>query len=145
MGCWRPRRRSRAREPRFRSFVLSHLSLGVSDLDRSQAFYDAALAPLGVVMVWRHPDAIGYGAPGGPDRLALFLTVDPQVPLAAGPGFHLAFAAPSQQAVTDFFSGAMAHGGVDEGPPGLRPHYGATYFAAFVRDPDGHKLEAKVS
>ncbi len=123
--------------------MLSHLSLGVSDLDRAQVFYDAALAPLGVERVWRFEDAIGYGLPGGQDKLALFLKDASEAPLAAGPGFHLAFAAPSQEAVAAFHAGAMASGGTDEGGPGLRPHYGETYFAAFVRDPDGHKLEAK--
>ena len=77
------------------------------------------------------------------DKLALFLRKDSDRALAAGPGFHLAFAAPSQEAVAAFHAGALANGGTDEGGPGLRPHYGATYYAAFVRDPDGHKLEAK--
>jgi catechol 2,3-dioxygenase-like lactoylglutathione lyase family enzyme len=125
--------------------MLSHLSLGVSDLDRAQAFYDAVLAPLGVVRVWRLHDAIGYGMPGGQDKLALFLKDPSGGSLAAGPGFHLAFAAPSQEAVGAFHAAAMANGGSDEGAPGRRPHYGETYFAAFVRDPDGHKLEAKHS
>ena len=125
--------------------MLSHVSLGVADLDRSQAFYDAALATLGFVRVWRFPDAIGYGRPGGDDELALFLKEGAEVPLAAGPGFHLAFSAPSQDAVRGFHAAAVTNGGTDEGGPGLRPHYGATYYAAFVRDPDGHKLEAKSS
>jgi len=60
----------------------------------------------------------------------------------AGPGFHLAFAAPSRQAVDRFHAAAIAHGGGDNGGPGLRPHYGEHYYAAFVMDPDGHALEA---
>jgi len=124
--------------------MLSHLSLGVADLARSQAFYDAALAPLGIVRLWAYPDAIGYGLPGGNDKLALFEHADADVPLAAGPGFHLCFTGPSAEAVAAFHAAAVAAGGTDEGPPGPRPQYGERYWAAFVRDPDGHKLEAKV-
>jgi catechol 2,3-dioxygenase-like lactoylglutathione lyase family enzyme len=122
--------------------VLSHLSLGVRDLECSQTFYDAVLASLGFVRVWRAKTAIGYGAPGGEDRLALKLRADAQVRLAAGPGFHLAFAAPSRAAVDAFHAAALKSGGQDDGAPGLRPHYGANYYAAFVTDPDAHKLEA---
>lgn len=121
--------------------MLGHLSLGVADLDRSQAFYDAVLATLGFVRVFGHPRAIGYGAPGGNDRLALFAHPD-RTDLAAGPGFHLAFPAPNQDAVHAFHDAALAHGGSCEGEPGPRPHYGERYYACFVRDPDGHKLEA---
>ncbi|MCA9492819.1 MAG: VOC family protein [Myxococcales bacterium] len=120
--------------------MLSHLSLGVRDLAAAGRFYDAVLAPLGVVRVWDTPRGIGYGFPGQGDKLALFPHPTSE-PLAAGPGFHLAFAAPTPAAVDAFHAAAIAGGGSDEGLPGLRPHYGATYYAAFVRDPDGHKLE----
>lgn len=119
--------------------MLGHLSFGVRDLDRASAFYDAALAPLGVTRVWRNAKGVGYGAPGGQDRLALFLVAEPSAP---GAGFHLAFDAPSEAAVDAFHAGALAAGGEDRGAPGLRPHYGPTYYAAFVTDPDGYKLEA---
>jgi len=122
--------------------MLGHLSLGVSDLDRSGAFYDAILGALGYARVWSHERALGYGLPGGNDKLALFLKEAGETPLAAGAGFHLAFDAPSRLAVLGFHEAALAHGGVTEGDAGLRPHYGALYYAAFVRDPDGHKLEA---
>lgn len=122
--------------------MLSHLSLGIADLDRSAAFYDAALGALGYAQVWRYEKGLGYGAPGGPDRLALFKLTDGSVTLAAGPGFHLAFRAESQDAVVAFYEAAMANGGTDNGAPGLRERYSPTYFAAFVIDPDGHKLEA---
>lgn len=121
--------------------MLSHISLGTRDLDRAQAFYDAVLAPLGFVRVWRTERGIGYGPPGGNDKLALFQHSDARVPLAAGPGFHLAFAAPNRDAVDGFHAAAMAAGGRDDGGPGLRAHYGSTYYAAFIIDPDGHKLE----
>jgi hypothetical protein len=107
------------------------------------AFYDATLQPLGFVRVWSSPSGAGYGEPGGPDRLALFPHPEFQGELAAGPGFHLALFAPSQAAVRAFHLAALAAGGVDQGAPGLRPQYGADYFAAFVLDLDGHKLEAK--
>lgn len=120
--------------------MISHLSFGVSDLGRAGAFYDAALAPLGVVRVWQTETGIGYGAPGGGDKLALFAR---PAPIAApGPGFHLAFEAPSRTAVRLFHEAALAHGGRDDGAPGPRPHYGANYYAAFVVDPDGYKIEA---
>ena len=119
--------------------MLDHVSLGVRDLSRSMAFYDAVLAPLGQVRVWTDERrAAGYGAPGGNDKLALFARPEAH---AAGPGTHLALTATSDAAVEAAWTAALASGGSDEGAPGQRPHYGAGYFAAFVRDPDGHKLE----
>ncbi|MGR4846175.1 VOC family protein [Rhizobium sp. LARHSG275] len=126
--------------------MLHHASLGVSDIERSAAFYDAALAALGYIRVWddirpgETGQAIGYGNPGGGDKLAIKHRPDGQRP--PGPGFHLAFAAPSRQAVDRFYAAAIARGGGDNGPPGLRSHYGEHYYAAFVIDPDGHALEA---
>ncbi len=119
--------------------MLGHLSFGVKDLSAAMAFYDAVLAPLGVVRVWSSVKGGGYGAPGGQDRLALFPVADPIVP---GPGFHLALDAPSHVAVDAFHAAALAAGGQDRGPPGLRPHYCPAYYAAFVTDLDGYKLEA---
>ncbi|HRD75859.1 MAG TPA: VOC family protein [Hyphomicrobiaceae bacterium] len=120
--------------------MLGHISFGVEDLARSIRFYDAALAPLGVTRVWTTDTAAGFGALGGPDRLALFHR--PGAARAPGPGFHLALVAPSRDAVDAFSAAALAHGGRDDGPPGPRPRYSPTYYAAFVIDPDGHKLEA---
>ena len=122
--------------------MLSHLSLGVQDLERATSFYEAALAPLGVVCVWRNPRGVGFGPPGQEDKLALFGR--PGEARAPGAGFHVCFAAPSREAVDAFHAAALAAGGTDAGAPGLRPHYGADYYAAFVLDLDGHKLEAKV-
>lgn len=120
--------------------MISHLSLGVSDLKRAAAFYDAVLGELGFVRVWTDATAVGYGPPGGNDALALKL--QPAAVVPPGPGFHLAFAAADPGAVDRFHAAAMRHGGTDCGAPGLRPHYGDTYYATFVRDLDGHKLEA---
>lgn len=120
--------------------MLGHLSFGVSDLEAAGRFYDAVLAPLGYVRVWTSGHAVGYGEPGGGDKLALFAR--PGQVVAPGPGFHLAFDAPDRAAVDAFHAAALRAGGRDEGAPGPRPKYGATYYAAFVVDPDGHKLEA---
>ena len=120
--------------------TLGHLSFGVSDFGRSIAFYDAALAPLGLTRVWTKPNAAGYGPPGGGDLLALKKQPFPVTP--PGPGFHLAFNAASHTAVDAFHSEALRAGGTDNGLPGVRPHYGPTYYAAFVIDPDGHPIEA---
>ena len=119
--------------------MLSHVSLGVQDLGRAAEFYDAALNALGYVRLWTGDKGLGYGPQGGGEKLNLFLHPDARPP---GPGFHLAFAASAPADVDLFHAAAMAMGGVDLGSPGRRPHYGASYYAAFVADPDGHKLEA---
>ena len=122
--------------------MMGHISFGVSDLARSQAFYDATMQALGYACVFTSAHAVGYGAPGSTnDRLLLIQQPGPVAP--PGPGFHLAFVAPSREAVDRFHAAALAFGGIDQGPPGLRPHYGPDYYAAFVLDPDGYKLEAK--
>jgi len=120
--------------------VLSHLSFGVADLAMAAAFYDGVLAALGFARVWSNEDGVGYGKTGGNDRLALFAQADRPSP--PGPGFHLAFEAPTRAAVDAFHAAALRLGGRDEGGPGVRPHYSPTYYAAFVTDLDGHKLEA---
>ena len=122
--------------------MISHLSLGARNLDRAQAFYDAVLAPLGIVRLWRADTAIGYGLPGGNDKLAIKLRDDGTASLCAGPGFHLAFEAASKAAVDDFHKAAVQAGGHSDGEPGPRTHFGDIYYACFVKDLDGHKLEA---
>lgn len=121
--------------------MLSHASLGVRDLARSTAFYDAALGALGYERVWTDEAAAGYGPPGRNDQLALFVEADPER-LCAGSGFHLALRAPGRAEVDRFHAAALAAGGRCDGPPGPRPRYSPTYYAAFVFDPDGHRLEA---
>lgn len=124
---------------RYLGSMLSHVSLGVVDLERARRFYDAALAPLGAVCLYGDERCLGYGPQNGDEQLNLFrCDRSPEV----GPGFHLAFEAPSRGAVEAFHAAALAFGGRDDGPPGVRVHYGESYFAAFVFDPDGHKLEA---
>ena len=129
--------------------MLHHISLGVSDIERAAQFYDAALQALGYIRVWEDirpgeaGQAIGYGVPGGGDKLAIKHCPEDARP--PGGGFHLALSAPSRAAVVQFHAAALANGGTDNGRPGLRPDYGASYFAAFVIDPDGHRLEAVIN
>ena len=126
--------------------MLHHLSFAVSDFARSTAFYDAVLAPLGYRRVWTHDRssgfkeiAAGYGLPGAEDEFALRQREEVVAP---GDGFHVAFRARSRDAVTAFHRAALARGGRDNGGAGLHPEHGASYFAAFVLDPDGHRIEA---
>ncbi len=123
--------------------MLSHVSFGVSNLAVTTAFYDAVMEALGYARVYTSPDAVGYGVAGtGIDKLLLIQTQAASV-VVPGPGFHLAFFAPTREAVDLFHAAAMKFGGVDQGPAGRRPQYGPSYYAAFVLDPDGYKLEAK--
>ncbi len=126
--------------------MLHHISLGVEDIERAVVFYDAALSPLGFVRVWsdlrpgEQDRAVGYGAAGGGDKLALKQVA--RVGVLSAPGFHLALTANTRAAVVAFHAAAIAAGGVDNGAPGIREHYGPNYFAAFIIDPEGHHLEA---
>ena len=122
--------------------MLHHLSIAVTDLARSAAFYDAVLAPLGYVRVFADDSCIGYGYPGGGDKFAVKLRSDA---IAFGSGSHIAFAAPDRPSVARFHQAALRHGGRDNGVAGLRPHYGKDYYAAYVLDPDGYYLEAVIS
>lgn len=123
--------------------MLHHLSFAVSHLARAAAFYDAVLAALGYRRVWTGEREIGYGTRDGEDRFAIkFRSAAVAAP---GAGFHVAFAAPTRDAVDAFHAAALAAGGRDDGAPGLRPHYGPAYYAAFVIDPDGYRLEAVIN
>jgi len=123
--------------------MLHHLSFAVTDLARSAAFYDAALSPLGYVRVWADRTAVGYGHADGGDKFAIRLR--PERTAVPGDGFHVAFAAPSRQAVGHFYEAALRFGGEDNGPAGLCPEYGENYYAAFVIDPDGYRIEAVIN
>lgn len=122
--------------------MLHHVSIAVANLEASGAFYDAALGALGYRRVFEDDTAIGYGVEDGKDKLCLKLR---SPAIAPEPGFHLAFSAPSRAAVDLFHSSALAAGGRDNGPPGLRPPYGTNYYAAFLVDPDGHHIEAVIN
>jgi catechol 2,3-dioxygenase-like lactoylglutathione lyase family enzyme len=117
--------------------VLDHVSIQCADLGASATFYDAVLAPLGGARVLDAPDVIGYGTPP-----TLDFCIGAQT---TGDGFretHLAFAAPTRDAVDAFFAAAVAVGAVVLYEPKLWPEYHANYYGAFVRDPDGNNVEA---
>ena len=124
--------------------MLHHVSFAVADLARAAAVYDAALGALGYERVWTAKDAVGYGVAGGGDRFAI-RALAPTVPPPPGPGFHVAFAARDRGAVDAFHAAALAAGATDNGAPGLRPQYGPDYYAAFVIDPDGYRIEAVIN
>lgn len=123
--------------------MFGYVCLGTADIARARAFYDAALAPLGHARVAGYDDATssawGQAEPG--PHLWVTVPFDGRPP-APGNGTMASFLAASRAAVDAFHAAALAHGGSDEGPPGLRPHYGPGFYAAYVRDPDGNKLNA---
>ena len=119
--------------------MLHHISIAVTDLDCSAAFYDAVLAPLGYVRVFTGDEAVGYGYAGQGDLLLLNLEKQVNIP---GDGFHLAFSAAEASHVDSFHAAALLHGGRCNGQPGPRPDYSERYYAAFVFDPDGCRIEA---
>ena len=121
--------------------MLDHISLGVTDLERSRRFYDAALLPLGLV---RTVDFQGrgsdYGAMAGQYGVEFTITVEASVsPLS---GMHLCFRAPNRASVREFHRTALVAYGRDDRGPGVPPQYHPDHYAAFVLDPDGHHIEA---
>jgi catechol 2,3-dioxygenase-like lactoylglutathione lyase family enzyme len=121
--------------------MIDHLSLGVRDLAASRRFYDAALTPLGYRRLSEDAGSLGYGS----DAVVLWL-LQTDHPVAADPrsGLHVSLRAGDAAGVDAFHAAALAHGGRDNGAPGLRADYGEDYYAAFVSDPDGYRLEAHV-
>ena len=117
--------------------MFDHVKFGVSDFAASKAFFLRALEPLGVVIVGEGPPSYGVELcpKGGKASLVLFQTEEKPAHL------HLAFVAENRRQVEAFYRAALAAGGKDNGPPGLRPHYHANYYAAFVIGPDGHNIE----
>jgi catechol 2,3-dioxygenase-like lactoylglutathione lyase family enzyme len=123
--------------------MLDHVGIAVSDIERSRAFYDRALMPIGITLLWTiGPEqtesggtAIGYGSGGRP----YFWIGDNE---RVGEGTHIAFRVRTRHEVDAFHVAALAAGGRDNGAPGLRPHYHPDYYAAFVYDPDGINVEA---
>lgn len=126
--------------------MLDHLSFSVTDIKRSIAFYEKALAPLGMKLLAElTPEMTGMGGHGeheagfGVEKRAFFWISSGE---ALRGRLHVAFAAKDRATVAAFYDAAIKAGGKDNGPPGLRPHYHKDYFGAFVLDPDGHNIEA---
>ena len=119
--------------------MLSHVSLGTNDAARAAAFYDPVLAVLGIRKICERDGSVDYGV-----AKTIFSLEKPSngQPASVGNGVHIAFEAGTRTQVDEFYRVALANGGTCAGAPGLRPEYDANYYGAFVRDPDGNKIEA---
>lgn len=124
-------------------FVLDHVSIAVPDIAVARPFYDALMAALGVEKVYDRDDALGYGrrCSAGEDSHTC-LAVYASVQANCDDRRHWCFKAASRARVDAFHAAGLTHGGTDDGAPGLRPHYHAHYYGAFLRDPDGNRVEA---
>jgi len=122
--------------------VFSHIIVGVTDFERALAFYKPVLDALGVRFRFQEDERPWAGWQSSPDPRPLFLIARPvdRQPHQPGNGQMVAFLAHSRIQVDEVHALALAHGGVCEGPPGLRPEYHAHYYGAYFRDPDGNKL-----
>lgn len=122
--------------------MINHVSIGVADIARAKTFYDAALKPLGYTCLSAGETSLGYGR----KHVALWIGLAKKpVKADIASGLHFCFDAPTRKGVDAFFKAALGHGGRDNGKPGVREDYGADYYAAFVIDPDGYRLEAYCS
>lgn len=119
--------------------IMSHVSLGTNDFDRATAFYDAVMSALGARRIESFPGAVAYGK-----QYPEFWVQTPldQARASVGNGTHFGFMATSKEMVQAFWDAATTAGAKGDGPPGARPDYGKAYYGCFVRDPDGHKIEA---
>ena len=119
--------------------MINHISIGVRDVARSKTFYDAVLKPLGYKCLSEGATSLGYGK----DAVVLWIGASEKpVPADPASGLHFCFDAPTRESVAAFHKAALGAGGKDNGKPGLRADYGANYYAGFVVDPDGYRLEA---
>lgn len=123
--------------------MLDHVSITVPDMAAVAGFYDAVMQALGYPLVYEQPDARGYGLRAGSDAPERsYISVLQSAAMRPDPRRHWCFKAPGREAVEAFYAAALAQGGRDDGPPGLRPHYHEGYYAAFVIDPAGNRIEA---
>jgi catechol 2,3-dioxygenase-like lactoylglutathione lyase family enzyme len=119
--------------------MIDHASIAVSDLEAAGRFYDSVLGAIGMSRLVTRADTVGFGK-GYPE---FWLNRRPTLaPLVPGNGVHIALRAPSASAVEAFHAAALQWGGSSDGAPGPRPEYSAGYYAAFIRDPDGNRIEA---
>ena len=122
--------------------MIDHIGLAVADMKRARAFYLNALKPLGIVVIKEVSaeetggEAHAHFGAGGKPFFSIGTGTKPKG------GAHVAFAARTRAEVDNFYKAALSAGGRDNGPPGPRPHYHATYYGAFVFDPDGNNIEA---
>lgn len=124
--------------------VISHITIGHGDLERERRFYTAVLGTLGIAEIEEEGDdtSAGFGYPGMRTPIVYVQLPFDGRPASFGNGTHVAFSAPTRDAVHQFHAAALEAGGTSEGGPGLRPHYSANYYAAYVRDRVGNKLQA---
>ncbi len=120
--------------------MFSHVTLGTNDMARAEKFYDAVMAVLGHPVLFKAGAVSAYGEPAG-EKVFIVPPFDGHE-ARAGNGVHVAFKVDSRATVDAFHAAALAHGGTDEGAPGLRSHYHPNYYGAYVRDPDGNKIQA---
>ena len=120
--------------------MYSHTTLGTNDWQRARPFWIAVMDALGNPILFEYDRGIAFGEATGP-KLFVGPTFDGQ-PATNGNGTHIAFIAKDRPTVDAFYAAALANGGSDEGPPGPRPHYHPNYYGAYVRDPDGNKVQA---
>jgi catechol 2,3-dioxygenase-like lactoylglutathione lyase family enzyme len=119
--------------------MIDHVSVGVSNLERAARFYELALAPLGLARLVTRPATIGFGK--NYPEFWINLRAD-MAQVAPGSGVHICLRAKSAEDVDAFHAAALNAGGRSDGAPGLRPHDRVRYYAAFVIDPDGNRIEA---
>lgn len=119
--------------------MFDHISIGVRDIARSRRFYDAVLPTLGYKRMMDVEATSGYGRDSAVYWIAL---AERPVPPDSESGLHFCFSAPTRESVDAFYAAALRTGATDNGKPGLRDAYGPNYYAAFVIDPDGYRLEA---
>ncbi len=123
--------------------MLDHVSITVSELDPAARFYDAVFAALAHPCVRRDAEVLGYGLRNGPENDShSYISVRATGVAVVADGRHWCFRAPSREAVDAFHAAGLAAGGRDDGAPGLRPDYHEAYYAAFLLDPDGNRIEA---
>jgi catechol 2,3-dioxygenase-like lactoylglutathione lyase family enzyme len=120
--------------------MLDHVSIAVRDIEAAEKFYTALLSTVGLAKMREWPNAaIGYGKTYPEFWINLRAAM---TPVAHDSGVHICLRAPSKQSVDAFYAAALANGGSSDGEPGLRKTYNPRYYAAFVRDPDGNRIEA---